>query len=68
MFFKKCKKIKHLEARVSQLEELLCPFNSHDWIEVDWHLESFDNGHTTDVVRHYKCSRCHKYIETVREL
>lgn len=68
MFFRKVKRINKLTARVAELEELLCPFNSHDYVEVDWNLESFDNGYTTDVVHHYKCKRCKKYIETTREL
>lgn len=64
MFFKKTKKINELTARVLELEELLCPFNSHDWVEVDWHLTSFDHGYTTDVIYHYQCKRCRKYVET----
>lgn len=66
--FNKRKKITELEQRVTELEDILCPFNKHDWIEVDWHLESFDKGFTTDVIRHYRCKRCKKYIETIREL
>jgi hypothetical protein len=68
MFFKKNKKITVLETRVKELEEILCPFNSHDWINVDCHLESLDNGYTTDTIFHYKCRRCKKYVETVRVL
>lgn len=68
MLFKKRKKIEELTARVAELEELLCPFNNHDWIEVDWHIESNDGGYTSDLIHHYKCKRCKKYIETVREL
>jgi hypothetical protein len=68
MFFKKTKKINKLTARVAELEELLCPFNKHDWVEVDYHLTSFDNGYTTDTIYHYKCKRCKKYIETTRVL
>ena len=66
--FKKRKTIIELNARIAELEEILCPFNKHDWIEVDWHLTSFDRGYTTDVVHHYKCSRCKKYCETTREM
>lgn len=68
MFFRKYKKIQKLEARVAELEEILCPFNSHDWVEIDHHLETFDYGYTTDVMHHYKCKRCKKYIETIRRL
>ncbi len=68
MFFKKSKKIAKLTARVAELEEILCPFNMHDWVEVDYHLESFDGGYSTDVVHHYKCKRCGKYCETTKEL
>lgn len=52
-----------LEERVTELEEILCPFNQHDWIEVDWHLDV-----DCDVVYHYKCKRCRKYVETIRSL
>ncbi len=68
MFWKKQKKIDELNLRVTQLEELLCPLNSHNWVEVDWHLESLDGGYTTDVTHHYSCSRCKKYVETTRSL
>lgn len=68
MFLKNIKKINELTSRVLELEELLCPFNSHDWVEIDWHLTSFDHGYTTDVVHHYKCKRCRKYVETTIEL
>ena len=64
MFFKKSKKIMDLQARVVELEELLCPFNSHDWIEVGYHLTSFDYGYSTDTIYHYRCKFCRKYIET----
>ena len=64
MFFKKREKIKSLERRVEELEELLCPFNKHDWVNVGYHLESLDNGWTTDTVYHYKCRKCKKYRET----
>lgn len=68
MFFRKSKKIAKLEHRVAELEEILCPFNKHDWIKVDWHLTSFDGGYSTDAVHHYRCGRCKKYCETTREL
>jgi hypothetical protein len=66
MFWRKQKKIDELTLRVAQLEGILCPYGSHNWIEINWHLESFDGGHTTDVVHHYTCSRCKKYLETTR--
>lgn len=68
MFWRKQRKIDELNLRVKQLEDLLCPMNSHNWVEIDWSLTSFDGGHTTDVVHHYSCSRCKKYIETTRRM
>ena len=68
MFFKKSKKIAQLTARVAELEELLCPFNQHDWIEIDYHLESFNHDYVAEVIHHYKCKRCKKCIETIRRL
>lgn len=68
MFWKKQNRIDELNLRVTQLEELLCPLNSHNWVEVDWHLASQDGGYTTDVIHHYSCSRCKKYVETTRSL
>ena len=57
------KKIMKYEQRIAELEDILCPFNQHDWIEVDWHLDV-----DCDVIHHYKCKRCRKYVETIRSL
>lgn len=65
MLFKKDKKIMELNYRVAELEEILCPFNNHDWVKVGYHLDSFDCGHTTDVINHYKCKRCRKTKEAL---
>lgn len=65
MLFKKDKKIMELNIRIEELEELLCPFNHHEWIEVGYHLESFDKGYSTDVIHHYKCKRCKKTMERI---
>ena len=58
-------KILHLEHRVDDLEERLCPCESHQWkfIGTRTSLRFF----YTDMY-YYKCSRCGKKISTVKLL
>jgi hypothetical protein len=63
MFGKKAKLIAKLQARVEELEERLCPFNQHDWIEIDSYEIPINNYLDFDTVKVYKCRRCGKKRE-----
>lgn len=49
-----------LMRRVEQLEEMICPMNEHDWVEIDHNLVTFTNGFDWEVEHKYKCRRCGK--------
>lgn len=48
----------HLEHRVEDLEERLCPCESHQWQLTK--TSSSYNYYSVDTIYHYKCSRCGK--------
>lgn len=44
-FWKKEKQISSLKQRVYELEELICPFNQHEFIEINYEIvPDFDCG------------------------
>lgn len=55
-------KIMHLEYRVKDLEERLCPCESHDWRCVKHHVRYEDYGYWT-TIKTLKCKRCGKMID-----
>ena len=55
--------IMHLEYRVKELEEKLCPCCSHEY---KWIGSRFvHNGFDVDAVRRYKCKVCGKVTEDI---
>lgn len=56
-----------LTNRVEELEEKICPCNSHAWVTIDYHFESL-TGIGLDTIYHYKCKRCGKKVQTGRKL
>lgn len=52
MFNKKLKEIMRLTYRVKDLEERLCPCESHDWVKVGYKMLG------SDPVYRYKCKKC----------
>jgi len=42
-----------LSYRVSELEERLCPMNSHDYQEIDHEVVSLTDGFDTDILYKY---------------
>lgn len=67
MFGRKAAEIVRLQYRVAELEERLCPCESHEWKQIGFHTESCSaSGFDIDVINHYKCARCGKTKE-VRE-
>ena len=63
MFGRKARLIEKLQARVEDLEERLCPFNQHDWVQTDSYSIPLNNYLDFDIVRVYKCRRCGKKQE-----
>ena len=63
MFGRKTRIIERLQQRVEELEERLCPFNQHDWVEIDSYELPMDNYGDFDTVRVYKCRCCGKKRE-----
>jgi hypothetical protein len=63
MFGRKARTIEKLQQRVEELEERLCPFNQHDWVEIDSYEIPINNYLDFDTVRVYKCRRCGKKRE-----
>ena len=63
MFGRKARLIEKLQQRVEDLEERLCPFNQHDWVEIDSYEIAINNYLDFDTVRVYKCRRCGKKRE-----
>ena len=50
--------ILHLKHRVEDLEERLCPCESHQWQLTGTSYSS--SYYSVDTIYHYKCSRCGK--------
>lgn len=55
---KKDQEISGLENRVCELEELLCPFNSHDFVETDYDIGAYEME-----TYYYTCRRCRKKVQ-----
>lgn len=55
--------ITRLNYRIADLEEHLCPCESHDWKKVGHYYTSYTNGLDIDAVYKYKCKRCGKLKE-----
>lgn len=53
-----------LQKRVEELEDILCPFNQHKWIEVDYYIES--ECHAGEIEpycrRKLQCKCCKKIV------
>lgn len=58
MFISK-QEVWYMKQRIEELEQLLCPVQQHDYIEVDRTCEYDSNGERYDVVT-YQCRRCLK--------
>ena len=53
-----------LNYRVADLEERLCPCESHDWVATGHYLTASVSGYNIDVIYKYKCHRCGKTKES----
>lgn len=63
MFFEKQKEIEKLRRRIVELEERLCPYETHEWIIVDENISTDFSGGIieTFTVRELHCSVCGKW-------
>lgn len=59
MFGKKAARIAELECRVNELEEKICPYGGHEWVEVDkiCGYGKIGDPYMTIV---YRCRKCGK--------
>lgn len=65
MFNRKLKaEVVRLTYRVKELEERLCPCESHDWVRVGYRYV-FSGCCPPDTVYRYKCKRCGKEKESL---
>lgn len=52
-----------LQARIKELENILCPAEQHDWREVSSTMHLLDSQGTTICTKRLVCRRCYKSIE-----
>lgn len=57
-----------LENRVKELEDRLCPCESHDWKQIDYTFEVISGLGDTATKYTYKCKTCGKVLKTWRTL
>lgn len=63
MFGKKQQQILELQNRVRELENILCPFNQHDFVETGRIYDGGDLIYSREEwIVSYECKRCHKKI------
>lgn len=60
MFNKKSKEIKLLQLRINELEDILCPNNSHKWIN---EVVNSNHGEYSLTLTRSRCSKCMKIDE-----
>lgn len=58
--------ITRLQYRVDELEERLCPCESHKWKMVDFYLTGGTSVGDDIIVEKFKCERCGKKTEDSR--
>lgn len=63
MFRRKQQQIFELQNRVKELENILCPFNQHDYVEIGRTYDGGDPIYSREEwIVSCKCRRCHKKI------
>lgn len=56
------------ETRIKELEERLCPCQSHDWRRTDFEFTGGTGRGDETTLYHYQCSRCGKKTVTYKIL
>ena len=59
---------RELENRIAELEERLCPCQSHDWKKVDFDFMGGTGRDDETTLYTYQCSRCGKVRRTYKVL
>ena len=59
---------RELENRIAELEERLCPCQSHDWKKVDFDFTGGTGRGDETTLYTYQCSRCGKVRRTYKVL
>lgn len=63
IFNKKARQILELQSRVKELENVLCPFGQHDYIETGRTYDGGDPVYSREEwIVSCECRRCHKKI------
>lgn len=64
MFNKKKLQIFQLKTRVKELEDILCPFNQHEYVETHRYIDTDFDGNMPDSYyrRALQCRRCKKIV------
>lgn len=67
MVFKKRLREKVLvqEARIKELEEILCPCEAHEWVNIGFHFVGGTGRGDELTVYHKVCKRCKKRIQSI---
>lgn len=53
------------EARIAELEEILCPCGEHEWVPTGFHFEG-GTGRGDELTYYHKiCKRCKKRIQSI---
>lgn len=60
--------VTRLSYRVKELEERLCPCESHTWKEVDYYFTGGTGMGDEETIYIYKCNVCGKVRETWKHL
>lgn len=61
-------RVQELEHRIGELEERLCPCQSHEWKRVDYDFVGGTGRGDETTVYTYPCSRCGKVKRTYKLL
>lgn len=64
MFNKKKMQIFQLKSRIKELEDIICPFNQHEFIEINSHIDSDCIGNVIEsfTCRTLQCCKCKKIV------
>lgn len=57
-----------LTNRVGELEERLCPCESHQWLKIDYSFVGGTGVGDETTIYRYKCRRCGKVVNTWKML
>lgn len=56
------------ETRIRELEERLCPCQSHDWHRTDYEFTGGTGCGDETILHHYQCAKCGKKTVTYKKI